>query len=52
MYLRETGIGRCCEELCRIKVTLDGDEKAAARFYLEDLAIGLMCPILNVDVER
>jgi hypothetical protein len=33
-------------------VELDGDEQAANRFYLEDLAVGLMRPILNIDVER
>lgn len=33
-------------------VELHGDEQAANRFYLEDLAIGLMRPILNIDVER
>jgi len=33
-------------------VILDGDEHAANRFYLEDLAIGLMRPPLNVDIER
>lgn len=33
-------------------VKLDGDEHAANRFYLEDLAIGLMRPPLNVDIER
>jgi len=33
-------------------VVLDGDEHAANRFYLEDLAIGLMRPPLNIDVER
>jgi hypothetical protein len=33
-------------------VGLDGDLHAANRFYLEDLAIGLMRPLLNVDVER
>lgn len=33
-------------------VGLDGDEHAANRFYLEDLAIGLMRPVLNIDVER
>lgn len=33
-------------------VELDGDVDAANRFYLEDLAIGLMRPPLNVDVER
>jgi hypothetical protein len=33
-------------------VELDGDANAANRFYLEDLAIGLMRPPLNVDVER
>ncbi len=33
-------------------VELDGDMHAANRFYLEDLAIGLMRPPLNVDVER
>jgi len=33
-------------------VELNGDEHAADRFYLEDLAIGLMRPPLNVDVER
>lgn len=33
-------------------VDLPNDKSAAARFYLEDLAIGLMRPVLNVDVER
>ena len=33
-------------------VKLDGDKHAANRFYLEDLAIGLMRPPLNVDIER
>ncbi|WP_461208514.1 hypothetical protein [Desulfocurvus sp. DL9XJH121] len=33
-------------------VLLDGDQHAANRFYLEDLAIGLMRPPLNVDIER
>lgn len=33
-------------------IELHGDESAANRFYLEDLAIGLMRPPLNVDVER
>jgi len=33
-------------------VLLDGDRNGANRFYLEDLAIGLMRPPLNVDVER
>jgi hypothetical protein len=33
-------------------VILDGDDNAANRFYLEDLAIGLMRPVLNVDIER
>ncbi len=33
-------------------VALDGDENAVNRFYLEDLAIGLMRPPLNVDIER
>ena len=33
-------------------VELDGDDHAANRFYLEDLAIGLMRPPINVDVER
>jgi hypothetical protein len=33
-------------------VELDGDAYAANRFYLEDLAIGLMHPPLNVDIER
>ncbi len=33
-------------------VELDGDAHAANRFYLEDLAIGLMHPPLNVDIER
>ena len=32
--------------------SLGGDEHAANRFYLEDLAIGLMRKILNIDVER
>jgi len=33
-------------------VLLDGDDNGANRFYLEDLAIGLMRPPINVDVER
>jgi len=33
-------------------IVLDGDEHAANRFYLEDLAIGLMRPALNIDIER
>lgn len=33
-------------------VVLSGDGHAANRFYLEDLAIGLMRPPFNVDVER
>ena len=33
-------------------VVLDGNDHAADRFYLEDLAIGLMRPVFNVDVER
>lgn len=33
-------------------VVLPGDENAANRFYLEDLAVGLMRPPLNVDIER
>lgn len=33
-------------------VLLHGDRNAANRFYLEDLAIGLMRPPLNVDIER
>ncbi len=33
-------------------VSLDGDTNAANRFYLEDLAVGLMRPPLNVDIER
>jgi len=33
-------------------VTLDGDAQAVSRFYLEDLAIGLMRPPINMDVER
>lgn len=33
-------------------VLLDGDDHAANRFYLEDLAIGLMRPALNIDIER
>ncbi len=33
-------------------VILDGDDHAANRFYLEDLAIGRMRPPLNVDIER
>ena len=33
-------------------VALHGDVHAANRFYLEDLAIGLMRPPFNVDVER
>ena len=33
-------------------VVLGGDEHAASRFYLEDLAVGLMRPVLNIDVDR
>ena len=33
-------------------VVLGGENHAANRFYLEDLAIGLMRPPLNVDIER
>lgn len=33
-------------------VILDGDKHAAHRFYLEDLAIGMMHPPFNVDIER
>jgi hypothetical protein len=33
-------------------VEMDGDAHAANRFYLEDLAVGLMRPPFNVDVER
>jgi hypothetical protein len=33
-------------------VELHGDQQAANRFYLEDLAIGLMGPPLIVDIER
>jgi hypothetical protein len=33
-------------------VVLDGDDHAANRFYLEDLAVGLLRPPLNVDIER
>jgi len=33
-------------------VLLDGDVHAAHRFYLEDLAIGMMHPPFNVDIER
>ena len=33
-------------------VVLDGDGNAANRFYLEDLAIGLMRPPFNIDIER
>jgi hypothetical protein len=33
-------------------VILDGDINAANRFYLEDLAIGMMKPPFNVDIER
>jgi len=33
-------------------VELDGDQHAANRFYLEDLAVGLMRPPFNVDIER
>ncbi|MEK7364866.1 MAG: hypothetical protein AAB016_12930 [candidate division NC10 bacterium] len=33
-------------------IVLDGDQHAANRFYLEDLAIGLMRPALNIDIER
>jgi hypothetical protein len=33
-------------------VVLDGDDHAANRFYLEDYAVGLMRPALNIDIER
>jgi len=33
-------------------VELPNDGNAVNRFYLEDLAIGLMRPVLNVDIER
>jgi len=33
-------------------VLLDGDDNGVNRFYLEDLAIGLMRPPFNVDIER
>lgn len=33
-------------------VELDGDAHAGNRFYLEDLAVGLMLPPFNVDIER
>jgi hypothetical protein len=33
-------------------VELPGDAHAANRFYLEDLAVGLMRPVINVDIER
>jgi hypothetical protein len=33
-------------------VVLHGDDHAANRFYLEDLAVGLMRPPFNVDIER
>ena len=33
-------------------VILGGDQRAADRFYLEDLAVGLMRPALNIDIER
>jgi hypothetical protein len=33
-------------------VLLTGDQHGANRFYLEDLAIGLMRPPINVDIER
>jgi hypothetical protein len=32
-------------------VALGGDKHAVNRFYLEDLAIGMMRPPLNIDVE-
>lgn len=33
-------------------VELDDDAHAANRFYLENFAIGLMRPVLNIDIER
>lgn len=33
-------------------VVLHGDVNGANRFYLEDLAVGLMRPPINVDIER
>jgi len=33
-------------------VKINGDIHAANRFYLEDLAIGKMRPVFNVDIER
>lgn len=32
--------------------SLDGYEEAINRFFLEDLAIGTFCPLLNIDIER
>ena len=40
------------DELGLSYIGLDGDQHAANRFYLEDLAIGLMRPALNIDIER
>lgn len=33
-------------------VVLSGDSHAVNRFYLEDLAVGMMRPPLNIDIER
>ena len=50
---------KCCDSRSLILdniglsfVEMDGDDHAANRFYLEDLAIGLMRPPFNVDIER
>jgi hypothetical protein len=40
------------DELGLSYVVLHGDGHAANHFYLEDLAIGLMRPALNIDIER
>lgn len=43
LMLRNVGLSFVC---------LHGDSEAANRFYLEDLAIGLMRPPFNIDIER
>ena len=47
-----TPVGSILDNVGLSFVVLNGDEHARNRFYLEDLAIGLMRPPLNVDVER
>lgn len=52
-FLTETApLNLILENIGLSYVSLNGDTNAANRFYLEDLAIGLMRPPFNVDIER